>query len=319
MADGGVFVHQAAVDAHAQITRLFDFMSPTIIAMWNLRWQVQGFVQAYPDATQQDVVKRFALGSGVRGNEILRATVEVSWQEQRDRFSAIILTNTIAIFEDFTDQLAERSLTGTSRDAAAKALQFPTKSGSDGYLKAYRSLNIVTPELTGVFAPAAKAGRWYSGPTVQNLLLCYRYFKEVRNALAHGGGRAGQKLIDAYAAFAPVAAADKLGMDRVPAHVPPELNKAVRLDPEGVNWFCNVVLRLIATFDADLAESQGALREVDERLPGVPKGQRSPIGDVTKKDRRIAKLATQGRFPRSVLTPAYVQYLRDTDRIPAYW
>jgi hypothetical protein len=66
MADGGVFVHQAATDAHAQITRLFDFMSPTIVAMWNLRWQVQGFVQAYPDATQQDIVKRFALGSGVR-------------------------------------------------------------------------------------------------------------------------------------------------------------------------------------------------------------------------------------------------------------
>jgi hypothetical protein len=43
MPDGSLFVYKCARDTHEQITRLWDFMSPTIVAMWNLRWQVQGF------------------------------------------------------------------------------------------------------------------------------------------------------------------------------------------------------------------------------------------------------------------------------------
>lgn len=178
MADGGVFVHRCAQDAHEQITRLFDFMSPTIVAMWNLRWQVQGFLTAVPDATQQDIVKRFALGSGVRGNEILRACRDVSWDDQRHRFSAIILTNTIAIFEDFTEQISGLTLTEAAARAVNKKLQFPANpSGTKGYLAAYSALGSPVPELAGVFTSAAKAGRWYSGPTIQNLLLCYRFFR----------------------------------------------------------------------------------------------------------------------------------------------
>jgi hypothetical protein len=53
--------------AHDQITELFDFVSPTIIALWNLRWQVKGFLAQVPDAASIDLSNRFALRSGLKG------------------------------------------------------------------------------------------------------------------------------------------------------------------------------------------------------------------------------------------------------------
>src|SRR4029077_15181075 len=90
-------------------------MSPKIAAMWNLRCQVQGFLKVRPETTQQELVQRFALGSEVRGNEIKRACVDNSWEEQQARFAAILLTNTIAIFEDFLDGLVGLSITNETQ------------------------------------------------------------------------------------------------------------------------------------------------------------------------------------------------------------
>jgi hypothetical protein len=92
----GLFVHKCARDAHERITRLWDFMSPTVVAMWNLRWHVQGFLQVKPDATQDELKQRFALGSEIRGR-LRRASVEIRWEDRKARFSYILLTNSIAI------------------------------------------------------------------------------------------------------------------------------------------------------------------------------------------------------------------------------
>jgi hypothetical protein len=136
VADGGLFVYKCAQDAHEQITRLSDFVSPTVVAMWNLRWQVNGFLSAYPEASQEDLVARFALGSGVRGNEIRRACVDVTWEKQKARFASILLMNTISIFEEFTDRIASLALSGLAKDKATRDLQFPTVRTRKGYQRA---------------------------------------------------------------------------------------------------------------------------------------------------------------------------------------
>jgi hypothetical protein len=55
------------------------------------------FLQVKPDAAQDELKQRFALGSEIRGNEIKRTSVEISWKDQKARFSYILLTNSIAI------------------------------------------------------------------------------------------------------------------------------------------------------------------------------------------------------------------------------
>jgi hypothetical protein len=62
----------ATREALAQMTALFDFVWPTAAALWNLRWQVQGFVAEVPTATVDELRKRFLFGSGLEGVDLNR-------------------------------------------------------------------------------------------------------------------------------------------------------------------------------------------------------------------------------------------------------
>lgn len=111
---------------HQQITKLFDFVGPTTIALWNLRWQVQGFLTEVPSATSDDLSNRFALGSGLRGGEIKRACVEIDWESQLEQFARFVLVNTIAAFEDFTARIAKSATPDQNlQRKISQSLQFP--------------------------------------------------------------------------------------------------------------------------------------------------------------------------------------------------
>jgi hypothetical protein len=85
-------------------------------------------------------VQRFALGSSIRGNEIKRACVDNSWEEQQGRFASILLTNTIAIFEEFLDGLVGLTIANEAQTRrTAKALQFPVASGGRNFQHGSRS------------------------------------------------------------------------------------------------------------------------------------------------------------------------------------
>jgi hypothetical protein len=320
MPDGGLFVYKCARDAHEQITRLSDFVSPTIVAMWNLRWQVQGFIGAMPRATQDDIVQRFALGSDVRGNEIKRACVENSWEDQQSRFSSILLTNTIAIFEEFLEGLVSATIASDeARRKAVKALQFPVAQRGKNYLGGYAALGLKIPELAGVFNSGKALGRWYSGAHVQNLLLCYRFFKEIRNVGVHNGGRATQELMNAYAGFLPVATPTNLGLKEVPKHAAPVLDQVILPELRGAYGFSDVVLRLIATYDRELSDRKGALAEIDRRMKVLPGVKRSHSIEPGKRTRLIDGLFLEANLPKGNLTPAFFEFLKRTKRIPAHW
>lgn len=318
MADAGSFVYGCSRDAHAQITQLSDFISPTIVAMWNLRWQVSGFLAAYPEAKQADLVQRFALGSKVKGNEIKRACVDNSWEEQKFRFATILLTNTISIFEDFVESLVSLTLSGDNRRKAYKALQYPQGGSGRSYTYAYAALGAATPELAGVFNPSHTKSRWYSGQKIQALLLCYRVFKEIRNALSHNGGRATAELLTAHQNFLPLATNAGLGVKEVPVYAVPVLDQNVGLELRGIYGFSDVVLRTIATYDLDLADRPGALCEINRRLGRIGGAARARV-DEGKQAKRIDGLLRQAFLPSAVQTPAFRQFLKATDRVPDYW
>jgi len=319
MPDGGLFVYKAARDAHEQITRLWDFMSPTIVAMWNLRWQVQGFLAVRPQSTQQELVQRFALGSSIRGNEIRRSCVDNSWEDQQARFASMLLTNAIAIFEEFIEGMVSLSIADENQARrTSKALQFPVGSARN-YQNGYAELGAPVRELVGVFNSGAALGRWYSGAHIQSLLLCYRFFKEIRNSGVHSGGRATQELVTAYAAFQPVATAAQLGVKIVPQHAQPVLGQVMTPDLRGVYAFSDVILRLIATYDRDLSDRRGALADIEKRLGTISPLQRSRTNDPNKRTKLIAGMLTNANLPPGQHTPDFLEYLRRTDRIPASW
>ncbi len=69
--------------AVAQISELFDFVWPTAAALWNLRWQVSGFLQEVPKSSPVQLNDRFVFGSKIHGTNLKKACVETTWQAQK--------------------------------------------------------------------------------------------------------------------------------------------------------------------------------------------------------------------------------------------
>lgn len=322
MADSRKYVFRASYDGHAQITGLFDFIQPAAIAVWNLRWQVQGYLANVPKASSDDLSSRFALGSGIRGGSLKRVFVDHPWSEQQEMLASITLINVIAAFEDVTAGLA-RLGGGSSRKQAdvAKALQFPQRPGGGrDRSTAYGELGPASSAMQAAFDWDHKVSGRYAGSNVDNLLVCYRYFKEIRNSIAHNGGRATANALTAYTAFSAIATTAALGgVAEVPEHSPIfAVGEPVKLSFRGTIGFADIVLRIIATYDVDLSSMRIAEREFRERFP-------STLGGIwnraVKEEKRLKQLRTKlstYNLPDLVLTEAFQKFLRDEQIVPAY-
>jgi hypothetical protein len=78
--------YRASEGASDQVTALFRFVWPTAAALWNLRWQVQGFVGVRSSAPAEELQHRFVLGSGLLGVDLKTACLEHTWEVRLPRF-----------------------------------------------------------------------------------------------------------------------------------------------------------------------------------------------------------------------------------------
>ncbi len=298
MADSGRYVFRASRDAHTQITQLFDFIQPTAIAMWNLRWQVQGFLSNVPTSSTEDLAARFALGSGINAGSIKRATVDSTWDSQREQFANIVLVNSIAVFEDFTAGLAK--LTGLNKNGQrdfAENLQFPnaTNPKEKSRTKAILKMGGTAVDLANAFIYDPAVARRNVGSNIDYLLICYRYFKEVRNALAHNGGKANQRTVDSYNNFSSIAS--KLGTKEIPQiSVVSSVGDNVNVSLRGAIGFTDVLLRIIATYDVEFSALKICEAELKQRFQPQIKGNYVQ-GDQVKKDKRLVSALKSYDFP----------------------
>lgn len=239
-----------------RLTETFDFVWATATAQWNLRWQVHGFIRAYPSASDDDLRARFAFGSGIRGANIRKACVELSWDAQQERFARVLLIEFCALYEAWIDGTLGATKQRTS--ARAKGLQYATSSdGGVGTALASLKSNI-SPELQDCVYPVLLTNKKNSLSHLEGLLRCYRYFKECRNGIVHHGGVSTQRLVDACGEYR-CKSKSTLGVSELPEHFP--VDKAgdmLSLSLRGVVGFGEVVLRLVTTLDAELSQTREA-------------------------------------------------------------
>jgi hypothetical protein len=243
--------------AAVQITELFDFVWPTAAALWNLRWQVAGFLNEVPTATPKQLNDRFVFGSHIHGANLRRASVEISWENQQSRLASIILANAFSVYEHWADEILLSVGMGADR---GRLLQFdegpsgkPGLRSTIGNLCASESAMLKTAYYP-IFCKSSK----YSWPIISNLLLCYRYFKELRNSQIHNGGKASDKAAEAAREFAPVSTKAALGMKGELIHHPIVKGSDIVLSLRGVVGFCDILLRMMITVDAELSRSLSA-------------------------------------------------------------
>lgn len=252
----------ASRETFNQFTSLFDFLWPTAAAMWNLRWQVNGYLIAKPEATVQELQNRFVAGSDIHGANLKRACAELTWDQQQQEFAKFLLVNVFALHETYLRRVLADL--GVTNEKIEKNLQFPTSLDPRGVKIGgiWCAIDeITTPEsimLKNGFYQRLSSHKKNSIHALDDLMKCYRYFKECRNSLAHNGAIADKKAETAYSNFSAIATTSALGVSEVPEHYPLVEGKAVELSLRGVVGFCDILLRIIVSLDAELARSEAA-------------------------------------------------------------
>src|SRR5438309_2064445 len=101
------FFPETAIFQRSQ-TDLFEFVWSTAAALWNLRWQVNGFLAVVPEATKEDLMSRFLRGSDIHSASLREACQERTWKEQQEQFALHILVVAFATYEAWAENLASR-------------------------------------------------------------------------------------------------------------------------------------------------------------------------------------------------------------------
>lgn len=245
---------KAAAD---QITELFDFVWPTSAALWNLRWQVSGFLKEAPESTPKQLNDRFVFGSGVHGTNLRKSCIDTTWDVQKHHLASIVLTNAFSIYEHWADEILISLGMG---DGKGKVLQRDVgPKGEPGLCETvYTLCKTESAVLKLAYYPFFSRGLKYSWPRIRNQLACYRFFKELRNSQIHNGGKATARAEAAYLFFAPVSKKDDLGMRGELVHNPVVQGQNFQLHLRGVVGFCDILLRMMATVDAELCRAAAA-------------------------------------------------------------
>lgn len=252
-----------------QVTSTFDFVWPTAVALWNLRWQVKGFVEIFNgNVTEEDIKKRFIDGSKIHGANLRRATLETSWEYQKNKIAEILLINAFAIYESYIDEIFDFiQPTGIKN----KDFQFSKISKELADLRI--GLSTEDQAVEKAVYDKLSHNKKYSISYLDDLMKCYRYFKEIRNSIVHSSGKATPNLIkssDDYEKCKPNLL--KMGLKEAPESFPVlDENADIQFSLRGVVGFYEIIQRIIITIDAEFSRSKFAYKILKNRLDKLNK------------------------------------------------
>jgi hypothetical protein len=260
----------ASIDSSDALTELFDFVWPTAVGIWNLQWQAKGFVAQLPSLSVTELDARFVPGSGIQGANIKRLATETTWAQMQQWFARLLLSESCALFEGWIEAaLDELKIPQAIRQIRRnhpidKELQFPSTRNASGVCT--NGLTFALDRVRGAtgskliqtcFHPTQLQNKKLSLTVIEDLLICYRAFKDVRNDFTHHGGRASQKAAQSYIEYSALTAS-LMNVKEKPALPSVVAGDPIQLSLRGVVGFSDVVIRLIATLDFALSDSSYA-------------------------------------------------------------
>lgn len=242
-----------------------------------------GFCSHHSTTSVQILNDRFVSGSGLHGANLRRACIDTTWEIQQQQFAKFLLISLFSIYEGWLTDVLQVVAPAGRRQELSKRCQYPDSSarGGNGIMAAITEIKqSSSPMLVGAFYSELRKQRKNSLANIGDLLTCYRAFKECRNSFAHQNGLATQTAVDSYQAYITLTASS-LGVPEKPALPPVLLNNQINFSLRGVIGFSDILLRIIATLDAEFACSEMAEREF--------------------RNQWIEKHAADGKIPRLML------------------
>lgn len=238
----------------AQITETFDHLWPTITALKNLRWQVNGYYHCMETRDNVELTKKFVENRDitVRPN-LYRMCIELPWEEQEFHVAQNLLIQLFACYEAWCESILKEAHCNNIRDNAKK-LQFPIRCGSCiSALSTAPNTSIVNAFYNTYINSINDA----SVANIDNYLLVYRYFKEIRNNIAHTGGIIDAKVMTAYQDIARLSNND-IDVTEFPEHFTPILGAPIKISLRGIVGFAQILLKLVTVIDVELIKSNNA-------------------------------------------------------------
>jgi len=281
----------------AQVTDIFDFMWPTIAGMWNLRWQVTGYLATHPNVSVDDLRGRFTKGSGGERANLKRAYQEYSWSEQQEQFALFLLINAFAIYESWiTNTIKYLELSNTDSTFVEKNLQFSTIENRGIRNAINRASNSSSIFMKDLFYTGFTSNFKNSLSNLDDLLICFRCFKELRNCFMHNGGVADSKLLQSYTSYISLSAPN-LGIKELPLINLPIINKQTSIDIRGVVGFYDIILRIVATVDAEISLSIVSESILIQRFKAINSRKHTLGAQQQEKESQVKRIFRSANMP----------------------
>lgn len=279
-------------EAYDRITETFDLVHPITISVWNMRSEIIGIKEIYPEMTESKFNNRYNYASVVHGVNYKRTFIDNSWEDFQEKLAWLLLSNLFSIYEGWLAGL-HNSVFPTLDE---KKMQFPSSSLSGISYELNRLTTTKSAITTACFYNRYKGKKHYSSVPLDNLIYCYRYFKELRNCYIHNGIKASQKLCDAYNDFLPYHSASDLGIKEKLEIISPVLGKTCRISLRGVIGFSEIILRLLVTCDAELLQSMEGEQYLIEQLRAVSTNLKVLSGNPTKALHQAGRYCVKAGF-----------------------
>lgn len=289
----------------AQITELFDDLWPTVTAVKNLRWQVNGYYHEMNVKQNAKLSSRF-VDSEDKTNRpnLYRACIEQTWEQQEYSISRNLLTNIIALFEGWLEMIL--ALLGVN-EKKGKDIQFPDKARTT--LQALQSHPNAT--LVDAFYDVYTSKNSSSKLAhLENYLKVYRFFKECRNSIIHRGGKADQRTIDAYNGTVGLTATDLDVEEKPEMFAVSTVNELVTINLRGVVGFSQIVLKLVEVLDMEFIKTNMSLDCFVNQVKEFKPYPDTLSQDTHKAEKKIEGMLRTAGFLPPRHSAAFLQLLR---------
>ena len=254
-------------DALKNITKQFDLVHPLRTSMQYTRNVMRQMATENPNADDDYYKSVFDPDNKVHGTGYRDSFLHTPWEEQEEQLAWLLLNNLFAIHEGWADSIFRERFKGKGY-ASDKFIDRLEYTGLAAHFTSYYVTNSKRSQiLTDAFFDAYKNASRLDFSKIDNYMLMYRYFKEMRNSFMHGNCTASQRLIDAYTAYSAVATEADLDVTEVPVIIRPVLNQKVHLSIRGVIGFSDFMQRIIIISDITLLQTKAAEAEFLQRKP----------------------------------------------------
>lgn len=243
------------------ITDSFHLINTSRAGLELLSSQVDRVVNAGAD--DRVIEALFPMPDGTTGQNLRAHTLRAQAAKDRE-LAEMWLFVVVARYETWGELIeSERGVVGATR-----ASQFAEANGSmPGYGEVFPALGI-DPDMARMYSTAVGADSLFFSTTsiVKSALQLFRYYKEVRNSLAHSDARANQRLatasVNAQPALVALKSASSFGSNPVPVLT---VGDPVSVDFALVRDVVALLRRLVFTMDAHVLLSPIGRVEFERR------------------------------------------------------